>query len=68
MVLEEDGVSHIGDIYVSVCPVCYSCHYVVFDLGGTELSEGLELGFDCLADAIRCLLDANDTTTLRKEL
>lgn len=68
MVLSEDGCSYVGDIHVSVCRVCYSCHYVAFDQAGTELSEGLELGYDCLADAIRCLLDANDTTTLRKEL
>jgi hypothetical protein len=59
VILTEDGCSHVGDIHVSVCHVCYSCHYVVFDLAGTELSAELELGFDCLADAIRCLLEAS---------
>ena len=44
---------------MTVCNFCYGYHYVAYDLAGKELSED-ELGFDSLADAIRCLLEESD--------
>lgn len=59
VVLSDEGCTTVGEIHVTVCHICFGCHYVVFDLEGKELSADLELGFDSLAGAIECLLGAS---------
>ena len=59
VVLDKEGCTSIGNVNVTVCNFCYGYHYVAYDLAGKELSED-ELGFDSLADAIRCLLEESD--------
>ena len=58
IVLTEHGCHHVGDVYISYCPICYQYHYEAYGQDGVELSAQLELGYSCLGDAIECLLRA----------
>ena len=60
VVLDETGCACVGEINVIVCNFCYGYHYVALGLTGKELSED-ELGFDSLAEAIMCILEASGT-------